>query len=207
MLNTCRTFIVEDQRTARRNLIRMGYSHPISEVTMLELNEHTPETDTLHYLDPIERGENIGLMSEAGLPCVADPGHIIVDQAQRRGIEIVPLVGPSSLMMALMASGFNGQQFAFLGYPPIATEQLLTFVRNAELRIYRDNQTQLMIEAPYRNDKLLAFLAHKLQPATRICVACDIGLPTQFIRTRSAQQWKSDPPVLHKHPTVFLLYK
>ncbi len=207
VLNTCHIFIVENIRTARRNLKRMGYTHPIDDVTFLELNEHTSPLDIGHYLDPIAQGHDIGLMSEAGIPCVADPGNLITDMAQQSGIDILPLVGPSSILLALMASGFNGQNFAFNGYPPIDPQGRLSLIRTLEQRIHRDNQTQIFIEAPYRNDKLLHFLASHLLPDTRICVACDLTLPTQYIRTRHARQWLTAPPQLHKHPTIFLLYK
>ena len=207
LLNTCHIFIVEDTRTARRNLKRMGYTHPIDSVTFFELNEHTLPNNISHYLDAIKQDENIGLMSEAGLPCIADPGNLITSMAQQRGIEIVPLVGPSSIFLALMASGFNGQNFAFNGYPPINNESRLALLRTIEQRIHRDNQTQIFIEAPYRNDKLLNFLASNLKPFTRICVACDITLPTQYIKSKLARQWLNDPPPLHKRPTIFLLYK
>ena len=207
MLNSCRIFIVEDIRTARRNLRTMGYEGSIDDTLFLELNEHTAETDIINYLDPIAEGHNIGLMSEAGLPCVADPGNLVTEMAHRKNIEIVPLVGPSSIFLALMASGFNGQNFAFNGYPPIDQNKFFQQLKTIETRIYRDNQTQIFIEAPYRNDKLLAFLAKRVQPTTRICVACDLTLPTQYIRTRMARLWLNDPPQLHKRPTIFLLYK
>ena len=207
VLNTCRIFIVENIRTARRNLKLMGYNSPIDEVTFLELNEHTSPYEITHYLDPLAQGENVGLMSEAGIPCVADPGSLITAMAQRNGIEILPLVGPSSIILALMASGFNGQNFAFNGYPPINEKERTALIRTLEQRIHRDNQTQIFIEAPYRNDKLLHFFANHLQPVTRICVACDLTLPTQFVRTRLARQWLTNPPELHKRPTIFLLYK
>ena len=207
MLNTCHTFIVEDIRTARRNLKRMGYIHSIDSVTFFELNEHTLPNNISNYLDDLDDDENIGLMSEAGLPCIADPGNLITSMAQQRGIEIVPLVGPSSIFLALMASGFNGQNFAFNGYPPINNESRMALLRTIEQRIHRDSQTQIFIEAPYRNDKLLHFLASNLKPFPRICVACDITLPTQYIKSKLARQWLNDPPLLHKRPTIFLLYK
>ena len=207
LLNTCRTFIVEDTHTARRNLKRMGYTGLIDDVTFHELNEHTRETEITHYLDPIARDENVGLMSEAGLPCVADPGNLITAMAHRQGIEILPLVGPGSIFLALMASGFNGQNFAFNGYPPVDQNKFTAQLKILETKIYRDSQTQIFIEAPYRNDKLLAFMAKRLMPTTRICVACDLTLPTQFIRTRMARLWLNDPPELNRRPTIFLLYK
>ena len=207
VLNTCHIFIVENTRTARRHLKLMGYTSPLDDVTFLELNEHTSPYDIAHYLDPIAQGHDVGLMSEAGTPCVADPGSLITALAQRNGIEILPLVGPNSIILALMASGFNGQNFTFNGYPPIDDKSRTALIRTLEQRIHRDNQTQIFIEAPYRNDKLLHFFASHLQPVTRICVACDITLPTQYIRTRLARQWLTDPPELHKRPTIFLLYK
>lgn len=207
MLNTCHHFIVEELRTARRNLKRMGYEYPIDDTQFYELNEHTSELEIEHYLDPIAQGCNIGLMSEAGLPCVADPGALITRMAQRRGISIIPLVGPSSIMMGLMASGFNGQNFAFIGYLPIDKTKRQSTLKILEQRIYREHQTQILIEAPYRNNQLLAELAATLLPTTRICVACDISLPSQYIVTRPARQWLADAPNLHKRNTVFLLYQ
>jgi len=209
LLNTCTTFIVEDERTARRNLKRMGYiATTLDDVELLELNEHTLATTIGNYLDAIVKEDrNIGLMSEAGLPCVADPGNLITAEAQRRGIEVVPLVGPSSIMLALMASGFNGQNFAFNGYAPIKSRERDNLLKRLEVAIHRDNQTQIFIEAPYRNNKFLDYLAHQLQPTTRICVATDLTLPSQYIRSRLARQWLIDPPDLNKRPTIFLLYK
>ena len=141
MLNTCRHFIVEDIRTARRNLKLMGYDTPIDDVTFYELNEHTTELDIVHYLDPIAQDQNVGLMSEAGLPCIADPGNLITSMAHRQGIEVVPLVGPGSIFLALMASGFNGQNFAFNGYPPVDRNKILALIKTLEARIHRDSQT------------------------------------------------------------------
>ncbi len=209
LLNSCTTFIVEDERTARRNLKRMGFTATsLDEVELLLLNEHTPATAIGGYLDAIvKENRNIGLMSEAGLPCVADPGSLVTAEAQRRGIEVVPLVGPSSIMLALMASGFNGQNFAFNGYAPIKQRERDALLKRLEVAIHRDSQTQIFIEAPYRNDKFLDYLAHQLQPTTRICVAADLTLPTQYIRARLARQWLIDPPALNKRPTIFLLYK
>lgn len=212
-LNRCHIFIVEEVRTARRNLIKMGYQHPMDEVTFLELNEHTREEEMADYLDPIEQGEHIGLMSEAGMPCIADPGSLITRKAQLLGIEMVPLVGPSSLLLALMGSGFNGQNFAFAGYLPIDAAERQSRLRTMEQRIYKESQTQIIIEAPYRNDKLLKELSSKLQPTTLICVACDIMLPTQYLRTLPARQWgvlldDADKPLsFHKRPAIFLLYR
>lgn len=207
LLATCRTFIVEELRSARRFLKRAGYPHPIDDTVFLELNEHTTHDAVGHYLDAIERGENIGLLSEAGLPCVADPGAMITKMAQRRGIEVVPLVGPSSLMLALMASGLNGQRFAFKGYLPVDRSARAATLRHLEEHVHRSHETQLFIEAPYRNNQMLEALSTVLQADTLVCVACDLTLPTQYIRTMPAAKWKKEREKtdLHKRNTVFLI--
>lgn len=207
LLATCRTFIVEELRSARRFLKRAGYPYPIDDTVFLELNEHTTHDAVGHYLDAIERGENIGLLSEAGLPCVADPGAMITRIAQRRGIEVVPLVGPSSLMLALMASGLNGQRFAFKGYLPVDRSARAATLRHLEEHVHRSHETQLFIEAPYRNNQMLEALSTVLQADTLVCVACDLTLPTQYIRTLPAAKWKKEREKtdLHKRNTVFLI--
>ena len=207
LLASCHTFIVEELRTARRFLKKAGYPHAIDDTVFFELNEHTSHEEITGYLDAIERGENIGLLSEAGLPCVADPGAMITKVAQRRGIEIVPLVGPSSLMLALMASGFNGQSFAFVGYLPVDKSKRASAIRHLEERLHREHQTQLFIEAPYRNNQMLEALSTVLQPKTMVCVACDLTLPTQYIRSLPSGRWKTEREKidLHKRNTVFLI--
>ena len=207
LLATCRTFIVEELRSARRFLKRAGYPYPIDDTVFLELNEHTSQEDIVCHLDAIERGENIGLLSEAGLPCVADPGAMITRVAQRRGIEVVPLVGPSSLMLALMASGFNGQSFAFVGYLPVDKSKRAAAIRHLEEHVHRSHETQLFIEAPYRNNQMLEALSTVLQADTLVCVACDLTLPTQYIRTLPSGKWKTEREKidLHKRNTVFLI--
>lgn len=207
LLATCRTFIVEELRTARRFLKKAGYPFPIDDTQFFELNEHTTHEDIGGYLDAIEQGENIGLLSEAGLPCVADPGAMITKVAQRHEIEIVPLVGPSSLMLALMASGFNGQSFAFVGYLPVDKSKRATAIRHLEERVHREHQTQIFIEAPYRNNQMLESLASTLNPQTLVCVACDLTLPTQYIRSLTAAKWQKERTKvdLHKRNTVFLI--
>ena len=207
LLSSCRTFIVEELRTARRFLKKAGYPYAIDDTQFFELNEHTTHKEIGCYLDAIERGENVGLLSEAGLPCVADPGAMITRIAQRRGIEIVPLVGPSSLMLALMASGFNGQSFAFVGYLPVDKNKRNTTIHRLEERLHREHQTQIFIEAPYRNNQMLEALCTALQPETLICVACDLTLPTQQIRSLPAARWKKERMGwnLHKRNTVFLI--
>ena len=207
LLNGCHTFIVEELRTARRFLKHAGYVHPIDDTVFHILNEHTSPEEITHYLDPIARNEDVGLLSEAGLPCVADPGALVTRMAQRRGIEIVPLVGPSSLMMALMASGLNGQSFAFNGYLPVDRQQRGAAIRRLDQLAQKSGQTQMFIEAPYRNNQMLQSLAETCHPDTLVCVACDITLPTQYIRTNTARQWRDERQKidLHKRNTVFLI--
>ena len=207
LLASCHNFIVEELRSARRFLKKAGYPHAIDDTTFYTLNEHTTHEEIGNHLDAIEKGENIGLLSEAGLPCVADPGAMITRVAQRRGIEVVPLVGPSSLMLALMASGFNGQSFAFVGYLPVDKSKRAAAIRHLEERLHREHQTQLFIEAPYRNNQMLEALSTVLQPNTMICVACDLTLPTQYIQSLSAARWQKELEKvnLHKRNTVFLI--
>ena len=207
LLASCHTFIVEELRTARRFLKKAGYPYPIDDTVFFVLNEHTTHEEIGNYLDSIDKGENIGLLSEAGLPCVADPGAMITKIAQRRGIEVIPLVGPSSLMLALMASGFNGQSFAFVGYLPVDKSKRAAAIRHLEERVRREHQTQIFIEAPYRNNQMLEALASTLNPQTMICVACDLTLPTQYIRSLTAAKWQKERTKvdLHKRNTVFLI--
>ena len=205
LLDSCHTFIVEEIRTARRFLKAAGYIHAIDDTTFLELNEHTDPNAVGDYLNPIKQGENIGLLSEAGLPCIADPGSVITRIAQQRGIEVVPLVGPSSLTMTLMASGFNGQNFAFNGYLPVDRAKREQAIRQLESRSFKERQPQIFIEAPYRNNQLLQSLVSVCHNETLICVGCDIMLPSQFIKTQTAAQWRKAMPDLHKRNTVFII--
>lgn len=207
LLFGCHTFIVEELRTARRFLKHAGYPHAIDDTTFHLLNEHTSPEEVTHYLDALDNGEDVGLLSEAGLPCVADPGAMVTRMAQSRGVEVLPLVGPSSLMLALMASGLGGQNFAFNGYLPVDRHQRVAVIRDLESRALRHGQTQIFIEAPYRNNQMLQTLAETCRPETMICVACDLTLPTQVITTLSAAEWKKHRPDLnlHKRNTVFLI--
>lgn len=207
LLSQCHTFIVEEVRTARRFLKKAGYPYAIDDTVFLELNEHTSHEAIGGYLEAIDRGENIGLLSEAGLPCVADPGAMITKVAQRRGIEVVPLVGPSSLMLALMASGLNGQRFAFNGYLPVDRSARAAAIRRLEERVQHVHETQIFIEAPYRNNQMLEALSASLHPQTLVCVACDLTLRTQYIRTLPSAKWKTERSKidLHKRNTVFLI--
>lgn len=205
LLDSCHTFIVEEVRTARRFLKSAGYSHAIADTVFMELNEHTDPKSIDNYLDPVLHGENIGLLSEAGLPCVADPGGLVTRMAQDKSIEVVPLVGPSSLMLTLMASGLNGQNFAFNGYLPIDRSKREKTIRSLESRMLKEHQTQLFIEAPYRNNQLMQSLVATCRDATVICVGCDLMLPSQFIKSQTAAQWSHAMPDLHKRNTVFAI--
>ena len=182
-------FVVEELRTARRFLSRYGLRGHIDELDLHELNEHTTPAE-VEALLPLFDGQDVGLMSEAGLPAVADPGAALVALCHRHGIEVVPLVGPSSLMLALMASGLNGQSFAFRGYIPAKTDERRAALKELEKQSRTLNQSQILIETPYRNDALLADMLQILSPSTQLCVAADITLPTQFIQTKSIAAWR-----------------
>ena len=197
-------FVVEETRTARRFLSRAGLRGHIEELEFHELNEHTRPEEVEAFASLFEKGD-VGLISEAGLPAVADPGALLVALCHRRGIEVVPLVGPSSLMLALMASGLNGQSFAFRGYLPAKTDERKTALKEVE-RISRQlGQSQIIIETPYRNDSLFADMLKTLSGTTRLCIAADITLPTQLIRTMSLEQWGRHPIQIGKRPCVFII--
>ena len=200
-----RVFVVEEIRTARRFLSRYGLRGHIAELEFHELNEHSSAADVEALGSLFDRGEDVGLLSEAGLPAVADPGAELVALCHRRGVEVVPLVGPSSLMLALMASGLNGQSFAFCGYVPAKPEERRNALRALEKQSAAARRSQIIIETPYRNDALLADMLQTLSPRTCICVAADITLPTQFIRTDSVAGWRSHVPAIGKRPCVFII--
>jgi len=198
-------FIVENVRSARRFLSAAKIGRPIDELTFVECSEHTSAMEVEPLLAPLLRGKSGGVISEAGLPGVADPGADVVAVAQSKGIEVVPLVGPSSLMMALMASGQNGQSFAFNGYLPIKPAERSRAIKHYERRALSERQSQIFIETPYRNEKLFADLLVTLAPQTRLTVAVDITSPTQYIRTLRVEQWRNQPlPEMHKRPTIFI---
>ena len=200
-------FIVENVRTARRFLKRCDRDIDIDQLTFYELNRHTDPKDIASYLAPLEAGQPMGIISEAGCPAIADPGADVVAIAQRRGLTVVPLVGPSSILMGLMASGFNGQSFAFVGYLPIEASARARRLKELEQRILRDDQTQIFIETPYRNNTLLADLIKHLPGTLRLCVASDITGENEHIVTRTIAQWAAQKPDFGKIPTIFLLYK
>ncbi len=198
-------FVVEEVRTARRYLSAAGLKGHIQDLEFHELNEHTAPAEVEKYLQLFQDGRNVGLISEAGLPAVADPGALLVALCHRHDIEVVPFVGPSSLMLALMASGLNGQSFAFVGYIPAKTEERRTALRMLEKRSATARQTQILIETPYRNDALLADMLQCLNGHTRLCIAANLTCPDAFIHTRTVAEWKRDVPVIGKRPCVFLL--
>ncbi len=198
-------FVVEDVRSARRYLSKLGMPNPIDTLEFQLLNEHTPEEEVEKLLQPIFSGESLGLLSEAGVPAVADPGANLVALAQQKGVKVIPLTGPSSIILALMGSGFNGQNFAFVGYLPIKSPEREKRIRQLEQRAREEGQTQLFIEAPYRNNQLLDSLLATLNPNTKLCIAADITLPTEFVVSKQVKEWKSNQPDLHKRPTIFAI--
>lgn len=207
LVRQIRHFVVENVRTARRFLKKCDRDIVIDDLTFAELNGHTPANEVEAMLAPLERGESMGLLSEAGCPAIADPGADLVAIAQRKGLRVRPLVGPSSILMGLMASGFNGQSFAFVGYLPIEAAARQRKFKELEQRIVRDDQTQIFIETPYRNQALLTDLLKHLPATLRLCVAVDITGEQESIVTRTIGQWKAHPKQLEKVPTIFLLYK
>ncbi|MEQ1488639.1 MAG: SAM-dependent methyltransferase [Methylotenera sp.] len=200
------TFVVESEKSARHFLSTIKTAKPVRELTLNLLNEHTEDKDVAALLTPLLAGQDLGLMSDAGCPGVADPGAKLVELAHQKGIRVVPFVGPSSILLSLMASGLNGQQFTFLGYLPVDKTQRNLKLKEIEKRSLTHKETQLFIETPYRNQHMLEAILSVCQPQTRLCVACDISLATEMIVTKTIAQWKKSPlPDLHKRPTVFLL--
>ena len=200
-------FIVEDLRTARRFLKKALPEIEIDSLTFYELNKHTSPEAISGYLDPIKKGYHVGILSEAGCPAIADPGADVVAIAQSKRIKVVPLVGPSSILLSLMASGFNGQSFAFLGYLPIDAGARTKALKQMEQRIYTEHQTQIFIETPYRNHKLVEELLKNCKPETKLCIAANLTCDNEFVQTRTIKEWKGKVPDLAKIPTIFLLYK
>lgn len=197
-------WFVEELRTARRFLSAAGLKGHIDELEFHEINEHTTQQEIESYAVLLGT-RDAGLISEAGLPAVADPGAKLVDLAHAKGIEVVPQVGPSSLMMALMSSGLNGQCFAFTGYLPAKADERRNAIQNIEKVSSRLSQTQIIIETPYRNDALLEDLLNICRPSTKICVAADITLPSAYIRTATVEQWRKNRIKIGKRPCVFLM--
>ena len=199
-------FIVENVRSARRFLSKAGIQRKIDELEFVELNEHTTAGAAVEAMvKPLLQGRSAGVISEAGVPGVADPGALVVEACHRRGIRVVPLVGPSSILMAMMASGLNGQSFAFCGYIPAKTEERRSRLRTLEKVSAQLKQTQIIIETPYRNDSLFSDILSVCNGSTRVCIAADITLPEAFIKTRKVSEWKKEKLVIGKRPCVFLI--
>lgn len=201
-------FIVENIRSARRFLKKVEKTIDIDELTFYELNRHTDRKFIGEYLDAMKAGNDVGIISEAGCPAIADPGADVVAIAQSRGYKVVPLVGPSSIIMSVMGSGFNGQSFAFNGYLPVEVPQRIKALKKLENKVWNEDQTQLFIETPYRNGKMFETIVNNLKPQTKLCIAAGITCPEEYIKTRTIEQWKKNPlPDMGKIPAIFLLGK
>jgi len=207
IIHQLKVFIVEKIRTARRFLKAVKHPVPIEEMQFFELNKHTPEEEIATFLQAAGKGISIGFISEAGAPAVADPGASIVRLAHQKNIQVVPLVGPNSIIMALMASGFNGQQFAFHGYLPKEPSARMRKIKQLEQEVYRKDITQIFIETPFRNNQMLESLTKTLQTGTLLCVAANISLPDETIVTKRVADWKKEKADFNKKPAVFLIYK
>ena len=202
-----RHFIVEDVRSARRFLKRVNREIDIDALTFYPLNKHTSPEAVSGYLKPLEQGASMGVISEAGCPAVADPGADVVAMAQRKGLEVVPLVGPSSIILSVMASGFNGQSFAFNGYLPVEPDERVKRLKVLEQRAYNEHQTQLFIETPYRNNKMVEEILRTCRPGTRLCIAANLTCEDAYVHTQTVKEWQGHVPDLSKRPCIFLLYK
>ncbi|KAA6350002.1 Ribosomal RNA small subunit methyltransferase I [termite gut metagenome] len=200
-------FIVEDVRSARRFLKKVDKDMDIDSLTFYPLNKHTSSENSCGYLQPLIEGIPMGIISEAGCPGIADPGADVVADAQRKNLKVVPLVGPSSVILSVMASGFNGQNFAFHGYLPIEVAERSQKLKALEQRIYTENQTQLFIETPYRNNKMVENILNNCRSQTKLCIAANITCKNEFIKTRTIKEWQEKVPDLSKVPCIFLLYK
>jgi len=200
-------YIVENEKTARKFIKTICPEKIQSSLHLSSLNKHTQDSEYKQMIQDCVEGKNVGLMSEAGCPGVADPGAVIVKLAHEKGIQVVPLVGPSSILLAMMASGMNGQSFAFNGYIPIDASEKKAAIKNLEKLSISKNQSQLFIETPYRNNKMLEDILSSLHPETYLCLACDITLPTEYIKTMRVVNWKKAKIDLHNRPTIFIIHK
>jgi 16S rRNA (cytidine1402-2'-O)-methyltransferase len=206
-INHINEYIVENNKTARRFLKEAGLKTPQSELIIHDYGKHNREGNLNEFFKGLLAGNNVGLMSEAGCPGVADPGAEIVALAHQKGIRVIPLVGPSSVLLALMASGFSGQSFTFHGYLPIDKAQRANKIKELEALAERHSQTQLFIETPFRNNTILDEILRSCKAETKLCIACDLNSENEFIQTKSIKDWKTKIPDLHKRPAIFLLYK
>ena len=200
-------YIVENEKTARRFIKKISSNKSQPSLKISILNKFTEQSELPSYLNACLEGKNVGLLSEAGCPGIADPGAEIVKIAHQKGIQVVPLVGPSSILLALMSSGMNGQNFAFNGYLPIEKSERKAALRQLERLSFEKKQTQIFIETPYRNNKMLEDICASLNEHTRICIACDITLPTEYIKTKTVKEWKHTTVDLHKRPSIFIIQK
>ncbi|HLF51912.1 SAM-dependent methyltransferase [Flavobacterium sp.] len=200
-------YIVENEKTARKFIKSINPEKVQATLRLSALNKHTEKSEHAEMIKPLLEGKNIGLMSEAGCPGVADPGAVIVKLAHEKGIQVVPLVGPSSILLAIMASGMNGQSFAFNGYLPIDKSEKKTALKNLEKLSQDKNQSQIFIETPFRNNKMLEDILLAVSPSTHVCIATDITLPTEYIKTMRASDWKNVKIDLHNRPTIFIIHK
>ncbi len=200
-------FIVENARTARRYIKTMAPDKVIESLQIVVIDKNSSKTEVKKALEPVLKGISAGIISEAGCPGVADPGAEVVKWAHRQQIKVVPLVGPSAILMALMGSGFNGQSFAFHGYIPIEKKDRVQVIRQLEKDMLQRDQTQIFMETPYRNNQLLADLMQQLSPTTRLCIAANISAPNELVKTDIVANWKNKLPDIHKQPAVFLIYR
>lgn len=200
-------FIVENEKSARGFIKKITPKKSQPDLEIMMLDKYADAMEVRNYLDICQKGISVGLLSEAGVPAIADPGAEVVKLAHEKGIQVVPLVGPSSILMAMMSSGMNGQNFAFNGYLPIDKGDRKREIKFLE-KISKDrDQSQIFIETPYRNDKMLADLITALAPSTRLCIAADISLSTEYIKTLTIQEWKREKTDLHKRPAIFIIHK
>lgn len=208
IVKNIRHFIVESRKAAVRFLVSLDKTFPIDDCTFTELSEHTDQkADLSKLLLPLEKGESMGVISDAGCPCIGDPGSRAVEIAQKKNLRVIPLVGPNSMIMAIMASGFNGQNFAFNGYLPVKNGEREGKIKQLENKVYKEDQTQLFIETPYRNQKMLEAILKTCRPETKLCLASGITTSEEFIKTKTIAAWKKEKIELKKIPMIFLMYK
>jgi len=200
-------FIVENEKTARKFIKKITPKKSQPSLIIFKIDKYAEALEVSTYLDVCEQGVSVGLLSEAGVPAIADPGAEVVKLAHQKGIQVVPLVGPSSIILAMMASGFNGQNFAFNGYLPIDNVERKAAIKSLEKLSLEKNQSQIFIETPFRNEKMLTDLKSVLGGTTKLCVACDITLKTEYIKTLEIRDWQRENPNLHKRPTIFIIHK
>jgi 16S rRNA (cytidine1402-2'-O)-methyltransferase len=205
IVSSLKYFIVEDIRTARRFLKKLNSEIIIDDLVFFSLNKHTNKDDIQDFLNPVFSGNDIGLISEAGVPCVADPGNTIVELAHNFNVKVIPLVGPSSILLSLMASGLNGQNFAFNGYLPVNKNERISKIKMLETRSLRENQSQMFMEAPYRNNQLLDVVLSTCRANSMLCIACNITNSNEFIKTMTIDEWKMNKPDLNKKPSIFII--